>query len=489
MKWAFELLELPTDADVTSVKRAYARLLRITRPDDNPEGFQRLHSAYKLALAHADKQSKPVSHSSADGPTTTKPAPSDVAPAAAINPTLSAPSQPAAAAAPIIQVNLGTLANEIIRVATEAENGNALFRWLEARPEFWSIQVKQQTGQLTLNRLFQNPQAMSSECLNAILRFFDLDHVLSGINALALQQLRVRQSTQWELIPNNHHALAQRVGLLRNGRPNVIWVRKYLSLLQQPLGWRPIMWTAFRQGRVHNVGRFVQALLGGGRFEELPPSIDRHHALFWYRAAASGPITWPRFAIGALRATVAALLCALFLVAVIWLSSSTANQTGGDVWRNAVVIIGTASGSIIGLWLLYVGCLWFDYWQGLPESFPSRRPWLRRAAIPMLCAFGLLFYYADAPYFASPMVFISFIFAVRRFRHRTPKQPKKAPLRIGSMTPAIAFICIAAVNALSHMQGDLDFPIVPVAAAATFCTWFADMWRHRTQLWPKLARR
>jgi hypothetical protein len=78
---------------------------------------------------------------------------------------------------------------------------------------------------------------------------------------------------------------------------------------------------------------------------------------------------------------------------------------------------------------------------------------------------------------------------VRRFRHRTPKQPKKAPLRIGSMTPAIAFICIAAVNALSHMQGDLDFPIVPVAAAAIFCTWFADMWRHRTQLWPKLARR
>ena len=53
MKWAFDLLQLPLDADATSIKRAYAQLLRRTRPDEDPEGFQRLHAAYKTALAQA----------------------------------------------------------------------------------------------------------------------------------------------------------------------------------------------------------------------------------------------------------------------------------------------------------------------------------------------------------------------------------------------------------------------------------------------------
>lgn len=39
--------------DLRSIKVAYAKRLKVTRPDENPESFQRLHFAYKKALAIA----------------------------------------------------------------------------------------------------------------------------------------------------------------------------------------------------------------------------------------------------------------------------------------------------------------------------------------------------------------------------------------------------------------------------------------------------
>ena len=41
--WA--ILQIDASADSRTIKRAYARLLKLNRPDDDPEGFQRLHQA------------------------------------------------------------------------------------------------------------------------------------------------------------------------------------------------------------------------------------------------------------------------------------------------------------------------------------------------------------------------------------------------------------------------------------------------------------
>ncbi len=47
------LLGLPATPDTRTIKRHYAKLLKQTRPDEDPEAFQRLREAYELALEQA----------------------------------------------------------------------------------------------------------------------------------------------------------------------------------------------------------------------------------------------------------------------------------------------------------------------------------------------------------------------------------------------------------------------------------------------------
>lgn len=49
----WQALGLTPDADERGIKRAYARLLKIHRPDENPAEFQRLREAYEASLAEA----------------------------------------------------------------------------------------------------------------------------------------------------------------------------------------------------------------------------------------------------------------------------------------------------------------------------------------------------------------------------------------------------------------------------------------------------
>lgn len=52
----FALLGLSADADEAQIKRAYAKLLRSHRPDDDPAGFQRLNEAYRQCLERAQRR-------------------------------------------------------------------------------------------------------------------------------------------------------------------------------------------------------------------------------------------------------------------------------------------------------------------------------------------------------------------------------------------------------------------------------------------------
>lgn len=53
MNWPWGELGLSGPAELPVIRRAYAERLKTTRPEDNPDGFQRLHSAYQTACRMA----------------------------------------------------------------------------------------------------------------------------------------------------------------------------------------------------------------------------------------------------------------------------------------------------------------------------------------------------------------------------------------------------------------------------------------------------
>ncbi len=59
----WKILGIDKDSSKKTIKIAYAKLLKTTKPDDDPEGFKKLHEAYKKALASItttdNKQSSP----------------------------------------------------------------------------------------------------------------------------------------------------------------------------------------------------------------------------------------------------------------------------------------------------------------------------------------------------------------------------------------------------------------------------------------------
>jgi hypothetical protein len=494
LNWAFELLELPLDADAASIKRAYARLLRTTRPDEDAEGFQRLHAAYKLALAHiktqtpatadsteAQHQPAPLQHEASP-----QPARPEVPPASAPAPTPTAPPPPKRVEvlhAPAPAIDLDVLANAVIAEAVKNTDREALRQWLERRPEFWSISTKQQGGHRVLQRLLQHPQAMFSGSLDALLQFFDLDHVLSGLNPLTLQELRTKQTTLWELLPENHRELARRMRLLWGSQPDLATLRKDIELLQRPFSWLRALRAALTSGRARGIGHLVRTLLGKhGRLDELPPSIDRHHAHFWLRAAATPAMTRQRFALGSWLACIAALSFASIAALLIdLLQPASIGPIEGRGYQT-VLGAGCVAFGVFGAWLLYAGAVSFDYWQGLPESAPTRRPWLRRLAIPVLCAFGFFLQAADAPFFVNmPIALGLFVVTARRAGRRANVRPIPAKV-------VWIMLSVLTVNVLIHLEECVKFHLDAGLLFLVLSVWVNDMWRFRAHLNPKLAR-
>jgi hypothetical protein len=485
VNWAFDLLEVSPDTDVGGVKRAYARLLRKSRPDEDAEGFQRLHTAYQMVLAHMTArdagaairsvQAPPVFHAQPSGPILDgrELAASRTTAALTDATTTSRPSPSETDVNPVIAVNPAELVNRVIQHAVDNDD-RKLSVWLSKQPEFWSIRSKQQIGQLLLNQLFRNPQPMASTCLDTLLQFFDLEQVLSGVNPMALAQLRRRQLAMWYLLPQNDRALALRLNIPVNRAPDRRQLAACLRLLQTPWRWQSVPGQALRRGRTAAIGRLIHGLCSG-HLAELPPQIDRANAVFWYRAAPTGAMSWTRFAVGSVRAGFLALILMTVVVGIatlIWWTSGDGTHVLAALDLGAVM-----AANILGLWLAYAGWIWLDHWQGLPESSPSRPVWLRRMLLPALCAAVLgLDYLANAPVAAIAILVPTVAVSLRRFNHRA-----KPRLGLASNLSVLGFLLVVLGSTASKLALLLPehFPVIGTGVLIPMGFWIADMWRHR----------
>ena len=504
--WAFELLGLPADADERSIKRAYAQRLRGARPDEDPTGFQRLRDAYELALrlcrhrAEAEKAVEPEAPETVEAETAqayaqTQEHPDDAPAAATWNLSVLLSSRPHMAATvpraqsqlPAATVDLERLLDELLGVAAHGDP-QALLSWLGSRHELWSLQAKAELGRRLMARLHQHamaqhsmvqqpmahhPAAMSGECFDALLSFFDLDHVQAGYDPFALQRLRRRMRIAWELQPEHVEHLARRTQdpPLPGDAPNVRLTRKLLAQLTRPFRWWQVPVVAVRPKRPGQLADFIMRL-SEGHPNELLGYLQEAQLRFWLTAAERQP-SLERLAINAIR-IVSAALCSLWVMASLFLAITLAGGSADKAWEAFPAIAAWIAG-IAGLAFAYLGWQWLDYWQRQPESPGLGSAWLRWACIPLIALAGVALKYGGAGDLAGDLVVIlAIVLAVRRYRERSGAGP--FPIR---MHPIGWIVAINVLRGLLASEGVADLPLVEFGACIALGLWAADAWKER----------
>lgn len=75
MSWPWSQLGLPGPSGLSEIRHAYAEKLKTTHPEEDPEGFQRLHSAYQLASRMARQRKRRAEVQAPDPERTPRPDP------------------------------------------------------------------------------------------------------------------------------------------------------------------------------------------------------------------------------------------------------------------------------------------------------------------------------------------------------------------------------------------------------------------------------
>ena len=180
----FELLGVGENADEREIKRAYARLLKSTRPDDDPQGFQRLNEAYQAALAYARQppewdEDKWVNGQEATFTAGSAHAATSITDAELLKTTAceQPPSDAAGPAAPTADetpFDFDAFYGEAI-VQANGWDDASLWRWLGSREDLYHLGFKQAVGSAFFQRLQNDPDAiLPPGRIEVLCRFFGI---------------------------------------------------------------------------------------------------------------------------------------------------------------------------------------------------------------------------------------------------------------------------------------------------------------------------
>ncbi|KFN48953.1 hypothetical protein [Arenimonas composti] len=196
----FAALGLDAGADAAAVKRAYARLLKRTRPDDDPAGFQRLNEAYRQCLALIERRAW---ESAGQSPAAAVDVAEDHAgdhtrdaapvhqpafePDAEPEPESESESVPepvpepetAAEPEPPQLFDFDAFMRELLPLLHAGSPG-AVTQWLYARPELYSFQLKQMLTVEVMRIAAGQAPPVPLQTLEALADFFGLDDVGPG---------------------------------------------------------------------------------------------------------------------------------------------------------------------------------------------------------------------------------------------------------------------------------------------------------------------
>lgn len=455
MSWGHAVLELDEDADPRAVKRAYAKRLRTTRPDDDPAGFQQLHEAYQAALdwathrqqwqqepddgedppleqacaAAAREDNTPVAteldtvadaapvaqdpvQTVASGDTTYAGAPQR-APTAPPSTPIPPPLPPPLPRPPGVPLDPAVFAQRVIGEACQSEPAS-FERWLQLRPELWSLRDKPDIGAAVLEHLLCNNAPLCADNFDLLVQCFGWDDVDSGLDPYDAAECRLRLHRLWVLQPRNQAGLARYLDREQD-RVDHAEAQTRLQRLTRP--WQPLraVWDAWRPRHVQAI-RDTLAMLGVHDAGDVAPPLQPAQVTFWLAVADRQQLSWPRLQVALLRT----LMCALAVLAVALLLALGANVSGNAAASARLF----GSSFYAAASVLAVGTLWpllraFFQWQVADEDVPVRWRLLRLWLIPIMAVGALLLIHpADARLAGSALAWFTLGLAVRRWWQR-----------------------------------------------------------------------
>lgn len=382
MNEGLEWLGLEADADERAVKRAYAQRLRVTRPDEDPVGFQQLHEAYQSALAWLKFRDEFLPGTETDeNEDATPPPEADHCPAEAPPEQPPLPlTQAAVTEPPQPALDENAFARTAIRKASTT-SPEAMSRWLLDCPELWSVNDKAWLGDALLHRLYALRAPIHGDTFDVLATFFGWNDVSSGVDAFDLEHCRARLHDLWLLRQNDVEDPTVYREPLRNGPapteddPRVARLRRPWSLLRALL-------SASLPGRVHDMGE----LLARYRPKEGSRRLQPQQVAFWKALNRPNEVNGPKVQLAMFRSAVAGAGLAAFLL-MLGLADGFAGGSRGYWSYSEPALVG-------GLTLLLGGSLvlplvGFVQWQTGPEH-PRGRAWiLRLLVIPLLASAAL----------------------------------------------------------------------------------------------------
>lgn len=495
--WALDVLGLPGDADERAIKRAYARQLKQTQPDVDPEGFQRLHDAYRYALDHSrdlawqDDVETDRTHEEPLAETTQVSAelqaPSIVdgepplashieIPTPSVVPTEPAVEPPAHAASEVADegeaLDLPAFLDDCIAHLTQ-DDPASLRRWLEAQPVLWSLQMKPHIGRWLLQALDERAPAMPAANFDEMLRFFDMDHVLSGVDAWFLHSLRAQLRLRHELLPGHEYDLANRVAAGTAYHERLPLVRRAMRQLRKPFSWDGALWFALPYGRAPQMLRIVNNL-DDGRIDRLGETIDVRQAQFWLDAGDTSRMSTARRAVVMARCAAVVWAVGLMALAVRWLVADIApHERGAEALQAALLLAG---GPVLAyaLWEAWHAVRAYVRWQCAPEGTPVRWPMLRLLWVPLLAGLAVVDYQLGYTAAAAWLGLLACVTGLLRLGGR-------ANLRLSFVGWRILFVLpfLKGIFGLGALA--IVYPFVSAGLGTTF--WLIDAIRHARVLW------
>ncbi|WP_312320046.1 hypothetical protein [Stenotrophomonas sp.] len=452
MNWGLEWLGLEPDADERAVKRAYAKRLRVTRPDEDPTGFQQLHEAYQAALAWLKFRDEFSPGAEVDKIVEAPPPPQADRIPEALSPERPPLPSPTAAAtwSPEPTPDENEFARTAIRKACRT-SPEEISRWLLDRPELWSVTDKARLGDALLHRLYALRAPIHEDSFDVLATFFGWNDVSSGTDAFDLEQCRARLHDLWLLRQDDVADPTVYREPLRTG-PAPTEDDPGVARLRRPWNRLRALLSASLPGRAHDMGQLMARL----RLKEGSRPLQPQQVAFWKALNVRYKVNGPKVQLAAFRSV---LLAAGFAGLMLMLGFADGFAGGRyGYWKYSGIALGGAI-SILLLGSLPLPLLGFIQWQAGDEH-PRPRGWIvRLLMIPVLACTALwLMWGSDVRVAGVILAWPVGVLALVRLLARGPFRMKFSPWMIGVVVvvlpwlekigPLLAMGEIAAIGAL-----------------------------------------